>query len=511
MADIFISYSRADAEFVDRLVDLLKGHGLTVWWDRNIVGGTEFHRVIETEINAAGKVIVLWSKNSVDSVWVYDEASVARDQSKLVPLAIDDCVIPMGFRSIHTLRSANLDDIANDLLTACGRAPAPDATAKAGPQAKPTSQPPPNDTTDNQGNEADPASTGFSSVFDNVFGGIMGKPPTKHKRGSDLRFDMTITLEEAYSGKHAQVRIPTSPPCEKCNGSGNEKGTGSQACQNCHGTGRASKDKNLSVNIPAGVEDGTRIRLAGEGEPGAGGGPTGDLYIFLSIEPHPIFQRDGSDIFCRVPVSMTTAALGGKIDVPNLEGTISQVAIPEATQWGKQYRLRGKGMPKLRSVETGHLYVQIEIETPQELRNDAKAFIQDLQRQRPSIASQNVEVEERGLDLACEIEIPIVDAALGGEVTFKPGSYPTLLLRFPQGTQNGQTFRLRGRGKQGGDLYVTTKTQAMTDLTDNDRDLLHRIEALERLGKGPVYSERQSFYNRVKGLFEGKASQRGRQ
>ncbi len=487
MADIFISYSRADASFVDGLVDLLKENDLTVWWDRNIVGGTEFHRVIENEINSADKVIVLWSKNSVNSAWVYDEASVARDQSKLVPLAIDDCVIPMGFRSIHTLRSANLSAIANDLLIACGRTLKP-------PAADPK---PESDAT---------ASHATTEGFGNIFGDFMGKPPSASKRGSDVRYDLTITLEESYSGKVAKIGVPTSAPCDNCNGSGLISGQGSTACQSCDGTGRATKEKILSLNIPNGVEDGTRIRLAGEGEAGGSGGEPGDLYIFLTIDPHPLFQRDGTDISCRVPISMTTAALGGEVDVPTLDGGISRIKVPEATLWGKQFRLRGKGMPLLRSEVMGDMYVQFEIETPQKLHHNAKSFLEDLRQQRPTMVLQNVAVEERGLDLACEVQIPIVDAALGGEVTFKPGDGSALLFRFPEGTQYGQTFRLRGKGKEGGDLYVTTKTQALTDLTAIERDLLGRIEALGRLGQGPVYAERQSFMERVKGLFDGKSS-----
>ena len=227
---------------------------------------------------------------------------------------------------------------------------------------------------------------------------------------------MSITLDEAFIGKTAQIRVPTSVGCETCDGSGAKSGTkpttcptcsgagkirASQGfftierpcptchgrgetiqnpCADCGGAGRVTKERTLSVNIPPGVEDGTRIRLAGEGEAGMRGGPAGDLYIFLSIEPHSIFQRDGADIFCRVPISMTTAALGGQIEVPTVEGAISRVKIPEATQSGKQFRLKGKGMPVLRSKLTGDMYIQVEAETPTKLTKRQRELLEEFQK-----------------------------------------------------------------------------------------------------------------------------------
>src|SRR4051795_2123090 len=202
---------------------------------------------------------------------------------------------------------------------------------------------------------------------------------------------MEITLKEAFSGKTASLKVPTSVTCEACSGTGAKPGSKPKTCATCgghgrvraqqgffaiertcptcqgrgetidnpcsacNGAGRVSRERSLSVNIPAGVEDGTRIRLAGEGEAGMRGGPAGDLYIFLAIKPHPFFQRDGADLYCRVPISMVTAALGGEFTVPTLDGSDAKVKIPEGTQSGRQFKIRGKGMPVLRSRNLGDL------------------------------------------------------------------------------------------------------------------------------------------------------------
>jgi len=214
---------------------------------------------------------------------------------------------------------------------------------------------------------------------------------------------MAIELAEAYKGKTAQIRVPTSVTCESCSGSGAKSGTSPTTCRtcggggklrasqgfftiertchacqgrgevietpcpSCNGAGRVVRERTLSVTIPVGVEDGTRIRLAGEGEAGVRGGPPGDLYIFLAIKPHEFFQRDGADLFCRVPIAMTTAALGGQIEVPTIDGGRSRVKIPEGSESGKQFRLKTKGMPVLRSKQQGDLYIQVEVETPKNL------------------------------------------------------------------------------------------------------------------------------------------------
>ena len=152
-------------------------------------------------------------------------------------------------------------------------------------------------------------------------------------------------------------------------------------CQTCSGAGRVTKERTLSVNIPAGVEDGTKVRLVGDGEAGMRGGPPGDLYIFLSIKPHTFFQRDGADIFCKVPISMTTGALGGQIEVPTLDGTATRIKIPEGTESGKQFRLKGKGMPVLRSTVVGDMYIQVEVETPKNLTRRQRELLEEFERE----------------------------------------------------------------------------------------------------------------------------------
>ena len=244
-------------------------------------------------------------------------------------------------------------------------------------------------------------SSSFADVFDDLFGEIMGgRRRAASGRGADLRYNLEIALEDAYRGKNAQIRVPTTAGCEECDGSGAAPGSAPISCPTCHGagkvraqqgfftiertcpscggagqvienpcngcggSGRVHKEKNLSVDIPAGVEDGTRIRLAAEGEAGHRNGPSGDLYIFLSIVPHRIFKRDGLHLYCTVPIPMTDAALGGSIEVPSLEGKRTRINIPAGTQTGRQFRLRDKGMPALRRQVHGDMYIQTVIETP---------------------------------------------------------------------------------------------------------------------------------------------------
>lgn len=243
---------------------------------------------------------------------------------------------------------------------------------------------------------------GFSDLFEEMFGDFVGggRRGQASGRGADMRYNMEISLEEAFAGKNATITVPSSCECESCKGSGGKdgsqpttcptcKGLGKvraqqgfftiertcpscqgqgkvikDPCRSCGGSGRVRKDKTLSVNIPAGVEDGTRIRLAGEGEAGMRGAPAGDLYIFLSLKPHRIFQRDGANIYCRVPIRMTTAALGGTIDVPTIDGNMTKVTIPPGAQTGNQFRLKGKGMSVLRSPARGDMFIQAVVETP---------------------------------------------------------------------------------------------------------------------------------------------------
>src|SRR5437764_1763546 len=258
----------------------------------------------------------------------------------------------------------------------------------------------------------------FSDIFEDLFGmsgGRRGRGRGR-ERGADLRYNMEITLEEAFAGKTAQVRIPTSVTCEACSGNGAKAGSkpktcptcGGQGkvrhtqgfftlertcvacqgrgqvidnpCPNCSGSGRVTRERTLSVNVPAGVEDGTRIRLASEGEAGLRGGPQGDLYIFLSLAPHQFFQRDGADLHCRVPVSMVAAALGGEFEVPTIDKGKTKVRIPSGTQSGRRFRIASKGMPVLRSRQTGDMYVQVVVETPQNLTKKQQELLAEFEK-----------------------------------------------------------------------------------------------------------------------------------
>lgn len=243
----------------------------------------------------------------------------------------------------------------------------------------------------------------FADVFDDLFGEFMGGRRgggRQQSRGNDLRFNLEIGLEDAFHGRNREIRVPSTVLCDSCEGSGARDGARpslcgtcqgvgkvrsqqgfftiertcpscggaghviTDPCPSCQGGGRVQKQKTLMVKIPAGVEDGTRIRLSGEGEAGLRGAPPGDLYIFLSISAHRLFQRDGSHLYCRVPIPMTTAALGGAIEVPTLGGARARITIPKGTQTGRQFRLKGKGMPVMRSNGQGDLYIQATIETP---------------------------------------------------------------------------------------------------------------------------------------------------
>jgi molecular chaperone DnaJ len=272
--------------------------------------------------------------------------------------------------------------------------------------------------------------TGFADIFDEMFGEFMGgkRGAQGQGRGNDLRFNLEITLEEAFKGKQTSVRVPTLAECESCNGTGAEagskpvtcptcKGNGrvraqqgfftiertcpacqgagrviENPCRPCAGQGRVRNEKNLSVNIPPGVEDGTRIRLAGEGEVGLRGAGAGDLYIFLSLAPHRIFQRDGANIHCRVPIPMTTAALGGSIEVPTIEGARAKVSVPAGTQTGHQFRLKAKGMSVLRSTARGDMYIQASVETPMSLTKRQQELLKEFDKEGES-AKTNPESE----------------------------------------------------------------------------------------------------------------------
>ncbi|AUC53744.1 MAG: molecular chaperone DnaJ [Sagittula sp.] len=256
----------------------------------------------------------------------------------------------------------------------------------------------------------------FSDVFDDLFGDFMGGRQggrQRAARGADLRYNLRISLEDAFNGMAKTINVPTSVQCGVCNGTGSEGGSEPTTCPTCsgmgkvratqgfftvertcptcsgmgqivknpcgkcHGAGRVQKDRALSVNIPAGVETGTRIRLAGEGEAGMRGGPPGDLYIFIEVEPHKIFEREGTELHCRVPVSITAAALGGDIEVPTIDGGRSRVKIPAGSQSGRQMRLRGKGMPALRGGLAGDMFIELAVETPVNLTARQKELLKE--------------------------------------------------------------------------------------------------------------------------------------
>src|SRR5579863_7067170 len=267
---------------------------------------------------------------------------------------------------------------------------------------------------------------GFADIFEEMFGSMIGGGAS---RGNDLRYNLEITLEEAFKGRETQIRVPTLAPCDTCHGTGAEPGskpvncptcrgagrvrtqqgffTMERVCPACHGAGkviekpchscagqgRTRKEKTLNVTIPPGVEDGTRIRLAGEGEAGMRGAGNGDLYIFLAIKAHLLFQRDGANIHCRVPIAMPTATLGGTIEVPTIDGSRVEVTIPAGTQTGHQFRLRGKGMSVLRSAARGDMYVQVAVETPVNLTKKQQELLREFEK---SGDSQRTSPESEG-------------------------------------------------------------------------------------------------------------------
>jgi molecular chaperone DnaJ len=259
----------------------------------------------------------------------------------------------------------------------------------------------------------------FSDIFEDMFGDFMGGGgPQRGRagpgRGSDIQYTMEISLEEAFKGKEAKIKIPVNDTCDECNGSGAEGGAGTQGCSTCDGAGRirqqqgfftiertcptcqgqgsviknpckkcggqgrTRKEKNLKVKIPPGVDHGRRIRLSGEGEAGMRGGPSGDLYVLLSVKPHKLFKRNGADLYCRVPITMTKAALGGDIEVPTIEGTRANVKVPAGTQTGQQFRLKGKGMSILKSDSRGDAYIEIFVETPVNLDRKQQDLLKQL-------------------------------------------------------------------------------------------------------------------------------------
>lgn len=272
------------------------------------------------------------------------------------------------------------------------------------------------------GGGAQDFSSGFADVFEEMFGEIFGgrgqrQGQRSNARGNDLRAELDITLEEAYRGAKSDIQIVTQVLCDACDGEGAAKGTkpvqcptcngaGKQRlqqgffmiertcatcggagkviqdpCKECSGSGRKRKERRLEVTIPAGVEDGTRIRLSGEGEAGARGAPAGDLYVFLSVKPHKLFQRDGAHLHCRVPINFSMAALGGEIEVPVIDGSRAKLSVPAGTQSGNRFRLKGQGMSVLRSDIRGDLQVETFVEVPIKLSRKQKELFEELARE----------------------------------------------------------------------------------------------------------------------------------
>jgi molecular chaperone DnaJ len=262
----------------------------------------------------------------------------------------------------------------------------------------------------------------FSDIFEDLFGGFGGGFAGNNQsrqesvtRGADLRYNVEISLDDAFSGQKREIKVNTFDTCNTCTGSGSADKSGATTCSacaghgrvrsqqgffsvertcgtcggmgkiiknpcgSCGGQGRVKKDKTLAVNIPAGVEDGMRIRLAGEGETGIRGGQSGDLYIFLSVKPHPIFKRDDHDIHVKMPVRITTAALGGSVEVPTIDGGKAKVKIPEGTQSGDKFRLKEKGMSVLHSSQRGNMYVHVKVETPKNLNKKQKDLLKEFE------------------------------------------------------------------------------------------------------------------------------------
>lgn len=259
-------------------------------------------------------------------------------------------------------------------------------------------------------------SANFADVFDDIFGEFMGARAGRQRgpgRGADLKYSLDITLSEAFEGKKAEITVPGTVSCETCEGSGAKPGSGPIACATCRGAGRVRvqqgfftiertcphcggegrviadpctdcggqgrvrRERTLKVDIPAGIENGTRIRLAGEGEAGPRGGPEGDLYIFVNVAEHELFERDGGDLYCTLPLPMTTAALGGALEAPTIEGGRVRIDVPEGVQTGKRFRIKGKGMTRLNQKGRGDLYVEILVETPVGLTARQKELLRE--------------------------------------------------------------------------------------------------------------------------------------
>lgn len=258
------------------------------------------------------------------------------------------------------------------------------------------------------------AASAFADVFDDIFGEFMGGRGGRGRgpgRGADLKYNLEISLSDAFTGKKVEITVPGSVPCETCEGSGAKPGSGPTACSTCRGAGRVRmsqglfmiertcpacggegrvitdpcadcsgqgrvrRERKLAIDVPMGIEDGTRIRLSGEGEAGPRGGPEGDLYIFVHVAEHDLFERDGANLYCALPIPMTTAALGGELEAPTIEGGRVNISIPEGAQTGAKFRIRNKGMTRLNQKGRGDMYVEVTVETPTGLNAEQKDLL----------------------------------------------------------------------------------------------------------------------------------------
>ena len=280
-----------------------------------------------------------------------------------------------------------------------------------------------------------PGGASFSDIFGDVFGDIFGggRGRAQSYRGADLRYNLTLSLEEVVHGTTAKIRVPSHSPCGECDGSGARKGTQpstcstcggagqvrmqqgffsiQQTCPRCHGqgvmitdpcpkcrgAGRVEETRTLSVKVPAGVDNGDRIRLAGEGEPGERGAPPGDLYVHIRVKPHPIFEREGNDLFCEVPIGFTTAVLGGELAVPTLDGRV-MLKIPPETQSGKVFRMRAKGVKPVRGGASGDLLCRVVVETPVNLNEEQKRLLREFEATMERSGSEHSPKQSSWLD-----------------------------------------------------------------------------------------------------------------
>lgn len=429
MADIFVSYARADRDRVEPLVRALLERGWSVFWDSHILPGQQWDALIESELEAARCILVVWSPNSVDRVMVRTEASFGRDRRILVPVMLERCETPLMFRLIQTEdlsgaafseRDGAFKRVLESLERFAGAPkpaaaelrrrsaaprPAPSEKRTVAPAAEPTAAPKEkaagaNGDASTTSGGGDKNETAFDNIFKEVFGAPFGDLMTSPmRRGENMQTEITISLEEAARGKEVELRLSRRTVCAVCGGVGAEDPKQVSTCQACRGSGKTSYQsgffklrrtcevcggagviierpcpacngdgkgpaisRTLMVKTPKGVRDGAKLRLAGEGEIGVRGGRAGDLFVLVAIAPHDRFQRNDDDLTIVKTVSAAAAKKGGPVDVDLLDGGVARFQLPAGSKSGQRLRLRGYGMPKLKSDERGDLYVELAVE-----------------------------------------------------------------------------------------------------------------------------------------------------